>query len=89
MLRKSVYPIECIDNWGKFHETTLSKKEELYSNLNIEDITDVDFMHGKRVLKYFEITKFCEYHNLYLKSDTLRSLMFLNTLEKCLYKFIN
>ena len=89
MLRKSVYPIECIDNWGKFHETTLSKTEELYRNLNIEDITDVDFMHGKRVLKYFEITKFCEYHNLYLKSDTLRSLMFLNTLEKCLYKFIN
>ena len=67
MLRKSVYPIECIDNWGKFHETTLSKTEELYRNLNIEDITDVDFMHGKRVLKYFEITKFCEYHNLYLK----------------------
>ena len=89
MLRKSVYPIECIGNWGKFHETTLSKTEELYRNLNIEDITDVDFMHGKRVLKYFEITKFCEYHNLYLKSDTLRSLMFLNTLEKCLYKFIN
>ena len=34
-----------------FNETTLPGKEEFYSNLNIEVITDVDYMHGKRLLK--------------------------------------
>ena len=28
-------------------------------------------MHTKRVCKDFEIKKLCEYHDLYLKSDTL------------------
>ena len=28
-------------------------------------------MHGKRVYKDFEIKRLGEYHNLYLKSDTL------------------
>ena len=28
-------------------------------------------MHGKRVCKDFEIKNFGEYHDLYLKSDTL------------------
>ena len=28
-------------------------------------------MHAKRVYKDFKIKKICEYHDLYLKSDTL------------------
>ena len=36
-------------------EPTLPEKEEFYSNLNMEDITDVDYMHAKRVCKNFEI----------------------------------
>ena len=39
--------------------------------MNFEEITDVDYMHGKRVYKDFEIKRLGEYHNLYLKSDTL------------------
>ena len=35
----------------------------------MEDITDVDYMHGKRVSN--EIRNLGEYHDLYLKSDTL------------------
>ena len=31
-----------MDGWEKFNETTLTEKEELYRNLNIEDITDAD-----------------------------------------------
>ena len=38
-----------MDDWEKFNETTLPKKEEFYSNLNMKDITDADFMHGKGV----------------------------------------
>ena len=37
-LRKAVYPYEYMDDWENFNETSLSEKEEFYSNLNIEDI---------------------------------------------------
>ena len=60
-----------MDEWGKFNETTLPEKEEFYSNLNAEDITDGDYMHAKRVCKDFEIKNLGEYHDLYPKSDTL------------------
>ena len=39
----------------KFNETTLPEKEEFYSNLNMEDIKDADYMQPKRVCKDFEI----------------------------------
>ena len=71
MLRKGVYPYEYIDDWEKFNETTLPEKEEFYSNLNKKEITDADYMHGKRVYKDFEIKNLGEYCNLYLKSDIL------------------
>ena len=38
------------------------KKKNFYSNLNIEDITDADYMHAKRVCKDFEIKHLGEYH---------------------------
>ena len=40
-----------MDDWEKLNETSLPEKEELYSNLNIKDITDADYMHAKTVLK--------------------------------------
>ena len=55
MLRKGVFPYEYMDDWEKFNETT-PEKEELYSNLNMEEITDADHMHGKGVFKVFEIS---------------------------------
>ena len=44
-----------MDDWEKFNETTLAEKKEIYSNLNIEDITDAYYMHVKKVCKDFEI----------------------------------
>ena len=49
MLKKGVYCYEYMDEWEKFNETSLPEKEEFYSNLNMEDITDADYMHAKRV----------------------------------------
>ena len=37
----------------------------------MEDITDADFVHVKRVCKDFEIKNLGEYHVLYFESDTL------------------
>ena len=55
LLRKGVYPHEYMDNWRKINETTLPEKEQFYSNLNSEFITDVDYMHGKKFFKDFGI----------------------------------
>ena len=71
LLRKSVYPYEYIDEWEKFNETTLPEKEEFYRDLNMEDITDADYINAKRVCRDFEIKHLGEYHDLYLKSDAL------------------
>ena len=71
LFRKDVYPVEYIEDWERFNETTLPEKKKFYSNLNVEEITDVDYMYGKRVCKDFEIKNLGEYHDLYLKSDTL------------------
>ena len=49
LLRKGVYPSEYMKDWEKFNETSLAKKEEFYSHLNMEDITDGDYEHTKRV----------------------------------------
>ena len=37
-----------MDAWEKFNDILLSKKEDFYSHLNIEDITDPDYAHAKR-----------------------------------------
>ena len=58
-----------MNEWGKC--TSLPEKEEFYNSLNIEDIKDADYMHARRVCKDFEIKHLDEYHDFYLKSDTL------------------
>ena len=51
----------------------------------MEDITDADYMHAKRVCKDFEIKKLGEYHDMYLKSDTLLMAdVFENFRKMCL-----
>ena len=46
-LTKGGYPYEYVDDWEKFNETSLPEKEEFYSNLNMEDVTDADYMYPK------------------------------------------
>ena len=36
-----------MDDWEKNNELTLFEKEEFYSNLNMDDITGIDYMHAK------------------------------------------
>ena len=37
---------ENMDDWEKFNELSILEKEEFYSNLNIEDVTDANQIHG-------------------------------------------
>ena len=71
LLIKGVYPDEYMDDQEKFNEPTLPEKERFYSNLNMKDITDADYMHVKKVCKDFETKSLGEYHDLYLMSNTL------------------
>ena len=71
LLRKGVYPYEYMDSWQRFDETSLPDKEAFYSNLNVEDITDVDCRHGKTVFEYLINKNLGDYHDLYVQSDKL------------------
>ena len=50
----------------------------------MEDITDADYAHAKRVCKNLEIKHLGEYRDLYVCT-----LMYLRTLEKCVLLYIN
>ena len=71
LLRKGVYPYEYMDSWEKFNETSLPSKKDFYSNLNMENIDDIDYRHGKNVFKGFKLENLGDYHGLYVQSDTL------------------
>ena len=63
---EKVYEWKSMDDWGKFNETSLPEKEDLYSHLNMEDITDIDYAQVKRICKGFKIKNLGEYHDLYV-----------------------
>ena len=68
LLRKGVYTYEYMDGWNKFNEKSIPSKESFYSSLTLENITEVDYAHAKNV---FNLNNLGEYHDLYVRSDTL------------------
>ena len=52
-------------------EKQLPPKEEFYSKLNNEDISDEDYKHAQKVFKTFDCKTIRDYHDLYLKTDVL------------------
>ena len=71
MARKGVYPYDYMDSFEKFNKTELPTKEEFYSILNNEHISDEDYSHAENVWNTFKLKTMGEYHNLYLESDIL------------------
>ena len=81
MVRKGVYPYDYMDSFDKFNEK-LPPKEEFYSILNDEHISDEDYEH---VCNAFSLKNMGEYHDLYLASDVvLLSDVFENFRKTCL-----
>ena len=69
-------------------ETALPPKEAFYSNLNLEDISDEDYAHAQKVWGVFKINNLGEYHDLYVKSDTLLLAdVYKNFRNMCLQKY--
>ena len=70
MTRKGVYPYDYMDSFDKFNEP-LPTKEDFFSILNNEHITDEDYNHALKVWETFSLKNMGEYHDLYLSSDIL------------------
>ena len=70
MARKGVYPYDYMDSFDKFN-TGLPSKEDFYSTLNDELITDDEYKHAQAVWETFNLKNMGEYHDLYLKTDVL------------------
>ena len=71
MSQKGVYPYDFMDSIEKFDQTELPTKEQFYSTINDQHITNDEYNHAKKVWKTFNIKTMGEYHDLYLKSDML------------------
>ena len=66
-------------------ETSLPNKESFYNSLDMEDITDIDYKHAKKVFKEFKMNNLGDYHYLYVQSDTLLLAdVFENFIDKCI-----
>ena len=84
-----------MDSWEKFNETSLPSKKDFYSNLNIEDIDDIDYRHGNNVFKGFKLENLGDYHDLfahidylYVQGDTLLLAdVFENFRDMCLKEY--
>ena len=74
-----------MDSWQRFDETSLPDKDAFYSNLNMEDITDVDYRHRKTVFEYLVNKNLGDYHDLYVQSDTLLLENFMNLILLIFY----
>ena len=71
LIQKGIYPYEYMDDWDKFAETALPPKEAFYSKLNMSGVSDQDYEHAHRTWREFGINNLGEYHNLYLKTDSM------------------
>ena len=70
MVRKGVYPYDYMDSFEKFNHK-LPSKEDFYSILNDQHISNEDYEHAQNVWNKFSLKNMGDYHNLYLKSDIL------------------
>ena len=71
MTRKGVYPYDFMDSFEKFNQKELLTKEDFYSILNDQHISDEDYQHAKKVWNVFKCKNMGQYHDLYLGSDVL------------------
>ena len=77
-----------MDSLEKFNEISLPSKKDFYSNLNMEDISDIDYRHANNVFKGFKLENLGDYHELYVQSDMLLlSDVFNNFRDMCIKEY--
>ena len=60
-----------MDARERFDETSLPNKEDFYSGFNMEDTTDINYRHAKKLFKELKMNNLGDYRDLYVQSDTL------------------
>ena len=71
MKKKVVYPYDFMDCVDKFEEQQPPSKNDFYSLLTDDGISEEQYQHAQKVWNTFGLKKMGEYHDLYLKSDIL------------------
>ena len=71
LTRKGCYPCDYVSSLDILKETKLPSKEDFYSKLYDEHISDEDYQHAIQVWNTFNCQTLQDYHDLYLKSDVL------------------
>ena len=88
LYKKGIYPYEYVDSFEKFAETSLPPKEEFYSSLNDQHISEEEYTHTKEVWKTFDCKTLGDYHDLYVKTDVaLLADVFENFRKLCLKQY--
>ena len=85
LYKKGIYPYEYMDSWERFSETSLPDKDNFYSKLNDEYITNNEYAHAQKVWETFDCKTLGDYHDLYVKTDVaLLADVFENFRKLCL-----
>ena len=71
MTQKGVYPYDFMDSFKRLNETQLPSKDDFFSKLTQDAITDEKYCHATKVWGTFNLKTMGDYHDLYLKSDIL------------------
>ncbi len=71
IVRKGVFPYDYFTSLDVLNKTELLKREDFYSVLNDEHISEEDYEFYLTINKEFKFKTFREYYDLYLKLDTL------------------
>ena len=71
MKQKGTYPYDYMDSFQKFNDTQLPIKKDFFSILYNQHITHEQYDHAQTVWNTFGLKTMGDYHDLYLKSDTL------------------
>ena len=69
MTWKGVYPYEYMDSFERFQEPQLPPKDNFYSSVTEEDISEIDYTHPQKVL--FDMTDLGDYLIFYLLTNVL------------------
>lgn len=69
--RKGIYPYEFTSSYDSLKLPHLPTKEEFYSRLNNEGISDEEYAHAQTVWSSFGVRDLGQYCDLYLKTDVM------------------